>query len=535
MLKLLVMDSDKENIKNFKTYIKLSFPEIKMIYTLSDQKTDIMSAVMETMPELIIADIRFFGVAAQKIIRDISEMYPDIKFILYGTYNDADYLQRVLEYGVIDYMYRPVKPAEFKRCMQRAIEFFDNYYRQKKEKEIVIGKYLQEKELYKNRFLDMLVTGKITNPSEIQRSLNCFDIGFEDFYTVFIIRIDHFKKIILTLTEQEIHLLTFQMRSIIDGKFRSKDMNAESFIREFNHVICILSEKISFEDSFNLCTEIKNDIFYNAGIKVTIGLGRTYDNAENICISYQEALSALKYRFEMGHGEVIPIHFVEPMNTITHRYPIEKEEKLVYTAAIGEYKYCHVLLRELCGILSECEPLSEKYVQRYVMGILFAIGRHSMEQNMSEDIDITAFFSGAEVIRLKTIDDAYLYLNNALKGFCAHTVGMRHKHNEETLIRAKEYIKKHYYENISISKIAVKLDTTGEYLNKLFLDQEKISYFDYTVGIRIEEAKRMLAETQAPIDAIAVNVGYDDVRHFKGVFKQHTGHTVSEYRMLFNG
>ncbi|WP_244271796.1 GlxA family transcriptional regulator [Pseudovibrio denitrificans] len=48
--------------------------------------------------------------------------------------------------------------------------------------------------------------------------------------------------------------------------------------------------------------------------------------------------------------------------------------------------------------------------------------------------------------------------------------------------------------------------------------------------IRIEEAKRLLDETDATITDVAIRSGFFDASHFNKVFKKHTGQTASTYR-----
>ena len=105
MIKVMLADSDAENIKNFRTFIKSAFHDIKIVGSASPD-VDFLKQVRELNPNLIIADVHFFGAAAISRIRDTFEFFPDKRFILYGTYNDAEYMEQVAEYGVID---RPPK------------------------------------------------------------------------------------------------------------------------------------------------------------------------------------------------------------------------------------------------------------------------------------------------------------------------------------------------------------------------------------------------------------------------------------------
>jgi transcriptional regulator GlxA family with amidase domain len=55
----------------------------------------------------------------------------------------------------------------------------------------------------------------------------------------------------------------------------------------------------------------------------------------------------------------------------------------------------------------------------------------------------------------------------------------------------------------------------------------------YLQAVRIETAKAMLENDDAPIQSVATAVGYDDAAHFRELFKRSTGMTPAEYRARF--
>jgi transcriptional regulator GlxA family with amidase domain len=50
----------------------------------------------------------------------------------------------------------------------------------------------------------------------------------------------------------------------------------------------------------------------------------------------------------------------------------------------------------------------------------------------------------------------------------------------------------------------------------------------------VEEAKRRLERTQAPVDEISWKVGYEDPAFFRRLFKRITGVTAGSYRRKFH-
>lgn len=536
MIKVLIADSDIEIIKNFQTYIKSSFPEIRNVSVTSDPRADIAETIKTARSQLILANIRFFGAGNIQKIRGIYDRFPGVRFILYGTYSDAEYLKKAMEYGAIDYMYRPIKPADLHKCLENALNYFKKADESKKKEMELINSYKEKRHLFESVFLTSLIGGKLTDETEVFYTFKYFGFGLTPGFTVFVIHVDNFKRLILTLDEMEKHLLTYKILLIAERKLRDK--KSKAFIEGFNAVNVILgdvAEADGLGPLVELCEDIRKTVYDETSIHVTIGIGRTYDKAADIAVSYREAVAALRYRVHIGYNSVIHILFADPMNGITYRYPIEREQRLIYTAAIGEYEYSVRLLREIFDALKACGPLPDMYLSKVIMNILISINRTLGEQNIKIQNRFTSFFPSREVLELgDDIEEAFEYLSAAMKNFCEHIVSSRAENNRALVSGAKAYIDEKYYESYSITKVATALGTTPDYLNKIFEEQEGRNVLEYTIFVRTTEAKRLMRETKLDDSMIAVKVGYDDGRHFRSIFKKYENMSTTDYRVQYS-
>jgi len=99
-MKVLLVDADTDNIKNFRTYIRRSFSQFKVVGSFTDPDKDIISVIRDAKPELLIADIKFFGGVRFMRFKEIHDEFPEIRFIVYGTFNESDYMRRARDFGV---------------------------------------------------------------------------------------------------------------------------------------------------------------------------------------------------------------------------------------------------------------------------------------------------------------------------------------------------------------------------------------------------------------------------------------------------
>ena len=535
MLNVIIAEKDPEVVKNFTAHIKHSFPEIKNISSISDPKINIskhINALSEGRSTLIIADIRFFGINGTATIKGINESFSNVGFLLYSSLSDTDYLKKSLEYGVIDYMFKPVKQADFVRSFTKVLDFFKKYEEMVEAEKAFADDYKKNVMMFENMFLDNVLYGNLTNANEINESMRYFDIDLVPPYTVFIVRIDHFKKIILTLLEMEKQVLSHKVFSIV--KTAMADKNHKAYLASLNSVAVILGGQYELEEIIEMCEMLKDDIQKNANTRVSIGVGNSYNDETDITTSYKEADGALRHKFKLGYNTVIPVQYVEPLNTITYRYPFEREDRLVHTAVVGEYDYCMKILEEITNALKKCEPLPQGLLPKIIMDILISISRYALEQNTLKNTNFTTFFPSQEVLLLKTVDEAHNYLSVSLKNFCEHILQAKEETDAELIKKTKVLIDERYYESFSLQKVAITVGSTPEYLHKIFSDNENISVFEYMTGVRMEKAKTMMRETKFADDVIAIKVGYDDEKHFKSTFKNIVGMSVPEYRMRYS-
>lgn len=93
----------------------------------------------------------------------------------------------------------------------------------------------------------------------------------------------------------------------------------------------------------------------------------------------------------------------------------------------------------------------------------------------------------------------------------------------------ERYIREHYKENIVIKDMAKKLYTSPGYLGTVFSKKLGVSIKDYLHTVRMEEAIRLMEQTDAGITDIAYAVGYANYNNFFNHFKRIFGCSSADY------
>jgi two-component system response regulator YesN len=97
--------------------------------------------------------------------------------------------------------------------------------------------------------------------------------------------------------------------------------------------------------------------------------------------------------------------------------------------------------------------------------------------------------------------------------------------------RAMGLIQQRYWEQLSLSGLAGQVGMSKYRLSHRFREEIGITFRDYLLRVRIEQAKVLLAD-HVSISEVAQNVGFGDLPHFDKVFKRYVGSSPSAYRSL---
>lgn len=93
------------------------------------------------------------------------------------------------------------------------------------------------------------------------------------------------------------------------------------------------------------------------------------------------------------------------------------------------------------------------------------------------------------------------------------------------------FIEANYRYQIGLQEVAKEVNLSPAYLTDLVRRETGRTVLNWIVERRIAEARRLLLETDKPVNQIAEKVGYLDTGHFIKLFRRHNGATPQSWRL----
>lgn len=92
------------------------------------------------------------------------------------------------------------------------------------------------------------------------------------------------------------------------------------------------------------------------------------------------------------------------------------------------------------------------------------------------------------------------------------------------------YVLAHYREDINRDSMAEAVHLSPGYFSNLFRSEVKMSFSDYLIQVRIENARRLLRRFDLSVEAISKECGFHSLAHFSRTFKDRCGLAPLKYR-----
>lgn len=543
MLRMVIADDEFIVREGLRTIIDWKAFGIEVIAEAVDGQ-EAYELCEQLHPDILFTDIRMPFMDGLEVAIKLKEQKSDIRVIIISGIQDFNYAKTALNISAEGYILKPIKIDELKEVVKRVASGISKERNREQEMLNLKHQFQVNLPVIREKFLRNLVTGIYNSEQEAHNKLEFLKIPIQRDQSVLVsvIQVDNYNQLSEYKTEEDKQLLSFCVSNIVE-EIMSEHNCGISFCLNENEFVLIFDQSTSYGTRYlDVCEELSLYLSRFLKISVSIGIGSIVKNYLHIKMSYNDAYTALNYKFYTGTNSILSITDINNLSGI-HSNSIkpetynlyEVENNLLSCMKLGDREGVTEVIENLFNKFTSCNMPPVDYVQSLCVEIICSTSRALYE--VDETLE-NIVFSQANILEViyKT-ENIFDLKKNMFSIFDKIAIYFSNKHNQKNgkvISRIKEIIEKRYNENLSTSKLSEEIYLTPNYLSQIFKQATGETITEYITNTRIERAKELLKTTDFKILEIAEMVGFDNPHYFSTAFRKHTGIHPQKFRSCAN-
>ncbi|WP_139904774.1 response regulator transcription factor [Clostridium thermarum] len=515
MCKVLIVDDEELICRGLKSMIERSgiqgIGEIH--FTSNPLRAE--EIVMSSDINIILTDITMPEITGLELIKSISALKRNIKFIVLSGYDDFAYVKEAFKLGAFDYLLKPGEIEEIKAVFEKVINNINEENRAKQQ---------NENERYK--FVEAVLENRL---NKIFNSDNLQGKDIEGLFGE--LRIDPIYE------NFSIGLLAFynnkENRNIELVKEALKGIDIEGLDRKHFRVMFFYDLNNNVVLLFNYGANVKPPLLYkylsillkaleeNMQLSCFIAISDPATEIIGLTLCYKQALEALAYKLIYDFSTVIKYSDIKDKKDMD-------ENLIAETNIIREIISSHnsTAFSNLVDTLFSRENVQKskiKSVERLYKKTVRSIGdalKDNSDGYLYEDI--------REFSSFHQLNDLRIYL----KGLAFEAISMLMGKGTDKSVSevVKKYVLENYHKDINMAVVSNMVSLSYNHFSKIFKDEVGMNFSDYFLKVRMEKALEMLSDPVNRVQEVAEKIGYNNPKHFTRAFKKYFGFAPSEYK-----
>lgn len=482
-----------------------------------------LDLIEQTRPDLVITDIRMPVLDGLELVRKARERNATCpEFIIISGYDDFKYAQQAVRYGVYDFILKPIDEHSFENALKKLCDKLrqDQLLRNERKKRTL------------DHSVASLIAGEATE-AEVVYLANQLDVRPSDEFVYLFVelndilpwRIDHEPP-----SSEFVQATIRRAVSAIAGMEKAPHLlehhNRIGFLMSLNDLRENCPQRVE-----QFAEKLQRTLADQLQEKVYVYAGQTVKSLAKLGESYRTAKEALLYKFIDEHAQTL---IYERLHQFTLNYIDLDSAHYSQMATHIEENDAIAIEHSIAQIFSEFRkhryaPEAVKLViHRCISSIVKIIKDMGIDEH---ELDTLEQVMGWQDLNVSPGELKRIFTGFTLES--AQLLAERRKQNMKGDIqKIKHYIEQHYRENLSLKNIAGKFFMNSVYLGQLFKKAYGIYFKDFLLQVRVNEAKKLLRQTDLRIYEVAEQVGFSNAEYFVTQFEKIEQRTPTEYRNM---
>ena len=474
MKKLLIVEDEKLIRQGLHAMVKRSLVPIDEII-LCKNGEEAYEIIKNQKIDVLITDIRMPQKDGITLVKEIQSLHYVPKVIVISGYDDFSYAVELLRYGAREYILKPVERDTITKILVK----LENEIRNENELKDKIDTIQWQQLKY-----------MLMNPSITEAEVEAIEAQFRGNNT--------FEKYVVCCTNY-------------------KDFN------EADHMDVVILDDVNGQSIFIVNLGCMEEIIRNLLKDYNVGVSREHNSIKELREAYQEALHARKCAFATGNSTVNYTDLEDKKEIISDEM-INQFVQMVGTDKLAEAdKFLgHVFYKTKKGII---EP------DDFYNAMITIVEKICSNYKNLVECDREQIISLKNIFEYNNANSYYEELSNWIEQINEKIIKEYDDYkNKQKIQMAITYIYENYHTNLNMAVVSNYISMNYSLFSYVFKNYTGTNFVHYLKTLRINEAKKLLEETDKKIIEISYLVGYENEKHFMKIFRSVCGVSPSEYR-----
>lgn len=538
MLKILIADDDKIIRRGLRAIIEENTPENQILDEVMNG-VQALESILRVTPDLVVTDIKMPVMDGIELIENICKLDLNIKFIVLSGFDEYKYIRETMKHGAVDYLLKPVDDEQFIDLLRKIDESIAKDSKKLQHDRLQQERIAESDHVLRGKLLKELIKGSSGDWESYRLKMEELDIFNAEKYLLVKAAVDNSNtQGISWFEDRRPHLLKI-LRDKIEELGDLYEKHYQVLIAENDMDLNIL-----FIAGANNTEEFEKDIFLffnnlneitgkqENAFTFTVGASKIFERIEMVYSAMHQSELAYESRYYAGKGRIITYQQEECVYNVFDQNKIENE----FNSLLNYIELCEAfkarksignIIKRLAGNKTEPDELRKilSDIVRKISAVLQEF-KDITEKNADE------FHIFNHIENTDTLSELEHSIPELFYSIVEKMSRVRMERSKKTIEIAKDYIQKHYNENLNLKTVAEYVHLNITYFSEIFKSETGKNFVDYVMEKRISHAKKLLADPEIKIYEAGIKVGYAEPVSFNRAFKNVVGISPAQYRKV---
>lgn len=495
--------------------------------------------------DILLTDLKMPVMDGLELIRRARSLYPSLRIVVVSAYDEFGMVSEAFKLGAEEYLLKAEMTSGQVTGVLKGIgeKIFEDREKAREaeeqkrlEQDVKLNNQRMKQLFHQNKWaireqlLKEAIWGEVPVDDRKMQEFQEFDIKIgPGRKKVMLVEIDDYIRLETNLWKDSRELLNFAILNVIEEILGIHQMG-DAFRNSPGQYVVILSfdgitSEVTLEEKMvRIYQEIQKGINSCFTVNTAAGISEVGSGFKSLRKLYRQALEAKAYSFVNGKGRLVS-YIKLPARSGASQLLLA--ERLDHLKELLRSKDSERMMKEINAL----QVIDKDILPQQIDGIKNLFGKYYYllvdfaEQNHISELLSSLLEEYREYLKdYGTLAELNGWLERVLT-----QVGSAAGEGSQLINKAKNFIHKHYRDNISLTELAEELGVSPSYLSRTFTRVVGMNFVEYLTNVRIKVAMNYMKNTELKVYEIAEKVGYATPEHFSRAFKKVTGKSPKEY------